>query len=185
MWSVLDNLNAMIVTPVVVILSLGIFLATQQDRFDTITRTSGVHGTFETTDWIERDLKNLGAGVPKGDPVLLTFNATGPLTSLTFLAGPDTSVTAPPRTIRYERAAATDSTFELRRYEVDASGEKLTARSMSSYSEIGLSLKTRTGQDATDLTNAHAVSVRLVMASERVGDKSVEWRQEFYVRNDP
>ena len=185
MWSVLDNLNAMIVTPVVVVLSLGIFLATQQDRIDTISRTSGVHGTFETTDWIERDLKNLGAGVPEGEPVLLNFTATGPLPSLTFRAGTDTSVVAPPRTIRYERAAVTDSTFELRRYEVGASGETLTARSMSSYSGIELDLKSRDGRSASDLSDAHAVSIRLTTSPERVGDKPVEWRQEFYVRNDP
>jgi len=180
MWSIFDHLNALVVAPVVALIAIGAYFGLQTDRVGAVTRAASVSALTQTVDWIERDLDNLGAGAPDSVTAVLAYDWREPSASVTFLTGADTSLTAPAQTVRYERVPTGAGTYELRRFEVGAAGERLTARSPATLDALDLALLGANGASVADgdFGAVRSVVLRLSMATDGT---PVEWSQRFFL----
>ena len=182
MWSLLDHLNALVLVPAVVLLFLAVQMGGQEAQIESTIRASGT-GLYQTVDWIERDLANLGAGVADGEAALVDFVWTADTTRFTFRTGTDTTLTASATVVRYELAEGVDpGHVELRRYEVAAAGPTLTARSPATLRTATIALLDEDGAvvpaDALDQTRS--VFVQLVL-DPPLGDADGQtaWSRRF------
>lgn len=185
MWVLLDHLGATLVAATVTLLALGVMLSKQRDGVAASARAASVGSLASTTEWIERDLNNLGAGLPADEDTIVDFAWHGEAPSLTFVTGPDTSVTAPPRRVRYERAEVGRDTFQLRRYAVTPTGDRLSAQSPPTLLALNLVLMDRQGEETAQPDRAHAVSIHLTMAPPLGAGGDVEWSRRFVIRASP
>ena len=183
MWSLLDHLNALVLVPAVVLLFLAVQMGGQEAQIASTLRASGT-GLYETVDWIERDLTNLGAGVAEGEPVLLDFSWGPGAERFTFRSGNDTTLAASATVIRYELADGVDSEHvELRRYEVGAAGPTLTARSPATLRTATIHLLDEAGGvvPADELDRARSVRIHLAL-DPPLGDAEGQtaWPRRFF-----
>jgi hypothetical protein len=193
MWSILDHLTALLVVAVVILLLLTSQRDGQEASRDSMVRATSRGLLNQTTDWIERDLANIGAGVPTNEPAILTFGWTPEQRTFTFLTIADTSAGATVETVRYELARASsagDSAgiglyHELRRYTLGEGGTVLSSWTAPSIRELSIALFDEEGQPLTDsLGNVRAVEVHLSM-DPLLGETGppLVWNRRFYPRN--
>lgn len=182
MWAFLDHINAILVGSVVAVISLSVLIAGQGESVGTTSRAAAVGALATTVEWVERDLTNVGAGVPAGDPVVVDASWSGLTPSVTFVTGADTSVTAAPQTVRYERVSTGGGAFELRRYEVGPAGDRLTARSPPTLRSVEVHVRSHDGSEVADPSEARTVEVRLSMAPPSGARGPVEWARRFVIR---
>lgn len=181
MWAVMDHLNASLAAGTVLVIALAVLVGKQRDGVTAASRAATVTTLNATVEWIERDLTNLGSGLPAGSDAVVEAAWSGERPSFTFVTGSDTSVTAPPRVIRYERVSH-DGAFELRRYEVEPSGPRLLGRSTARLRALDVVLYDGEGAQTTVPGEAGAVAVRLILAPSFGLGEPVEWSRRFTVR---
>lgn len=163
MWSLLDHVNALVLVPAVVLLFLAVQMGGQEAQIASTIRASGA-GLYETADWVERDLTNLGGGMAPGDTALVEHVWTADARRLTFRTGADTSLEASAALVRYEVVEGRDAEhLELRRYEVTDAGDVLTARSPASLRSATVALLDEHGVPVPpdSLDRARSLRVRL------------------------
>lgn len=163
MWSLLDHLNALVLVPAVVLLFLATQMGGQEAQIAATVQASGL-GVYETADWIERDLANLGAADGEAALVDFVWDETGQ--RFTFRTAADTTLDAPSRLVRYELAEGADAQHvELRRYAVGPGADTLTARSPATLRTATVALLDEDGAAVPpgELDRARAVEVRLTM----------------------
>ncbi len=186
MWSVLDNLSALVVLPTVALIAMGLYAANSQSQVESTSRDVSVSTLHEAADWIERDLANIGSGIPAGSAAILEYEweDAGP-GSITFVSGVDSSVVAPPDTVRYARHAVGEGYYELHRYVVESGRERLDGQSPTRLQTLDLRLVRSDGSwVSTDESPAEAiaVAVRLSVPPAFANGRPSEWAQTFPFR---
>ena len=189
MWSLLDNLSALVILPVVALVAAGIYLSNSQSQVESLSREVSVSALYEVADWIERDLANVGSGLPPGSPAILAYEwqDDGP-GSLTFVSGVASSIAASPDTLRYERRLTDEGLYALDRYRVGSGQEQLAARSPEAFQALDLRLVRADGTAVPpggDLESAVAVAVRLAVPPAFTSGLPSEWAQTFPFRRSP
>lgn len=182
MWSLLDHLNALVIAAVVALVALAVFVGAGREQTRAVSRSAGVGVLEQTIDWIERDLSNLGGPDAPADSVLVDYAWPEGGGAFTFVTQADTSDGAAPQVVRYERRAV-GTAYELRRYEVVAGGERLTARSPATLHRLSVTPLGADGQPVGPgaLGAARSVAIRLVMAPPLGRGDPLEWSQRFFL----
>lgn len=189
MWSLTDHLIALLVLGVL----LMILLATQRDG-----RVASVEGVIrsdaravlnQTADWIERDLANLGAGVPDGEAALVAYAWAPEHAAFTFRTMPDTSAEAVAETVRYERVDVSGGEvprYEVRRYVLTDAGGDLQGRTPPTVRAFDVTLRNAAGEPfagegSFPLADVRSVEVLIVMDPPLgASGPPLTWRRRFY-----
>ena len=186
MWSLLDNLSALVILPVVALVAAGLYIANSESRVESLSREVSVSALYEVADWIERDLANVGSGLPAGSPAILGYewqdDGSG---SLTFVSGVASSIFASPDTIRYERRRTEPGGYALHRYVVESGHERLAARSPEGFHALDLRLVRADGTHVPsggEVEAAVAVAVRVAVRPAFTSGLPSEWAQTFPFR---
>ena len=182
MWTFLDHLNASIAVPVVAGIAIAAALALQADRVEGATRLASSGRLYQTVDWIERDLDNLGSG-RAGGPTLLDYSWTDSLGTVSFVTAADTSVTAATATVRYRRVQDENGLYTLRRYAVGPAGTSETASTdaVLAVAEIAVLDAGGAAVHPDSLAAARSILVHLAIGAPSDRGVPVDWRQRFYL----
>lgn len=184
MWSLFDHLNALILVPAVALLFLATQMGGQEAQIAATVQASGL-GVYETADWIERDLDNLGGS--DSEDAIVEFVWDGTDQRFTFRTASDTTLDAPARLVRYELAEGADTNrVELRRYAVGAGADTLTARSPATLRTATVALLDEDGAAVPpdELDRARSVRVRLTMDPPLgTAEEPTTWDRRFVPRH--
>jgi len=189
MQLIYDNLSAVLVGTVVLLILAGIHLT---------SRTAGTEAgmyymnrvqTLTLIQMIERDFPNIGAGVdPQQRDMIAAYSWSDENRRFEFRATIDSTAAAPVHRIRYEVAPVTNPTcaeaqvqcYEVQRMVDAGSGFEVTGRSNTFVTDFEIELSPQTG----DLADVREVRVRLAALSPG-GDNSVVSRTSWESRFRP
>ena len=184
MWSLFDNMSALLVAGVVTLILISIQFMGGEATVESTQRASGRTIIAQTTDWIERDLNNIGFDVPPADPALLAYNWSETAGTFTFVTLSDTSDAARADTVRYAYTV-TDGVARLDRFVTRNGIESRTASAGPALRRLNVLLRTLDGSVPGPTTGtATRIDVFLVMNPplDTEGDPVV-WDQQFYPPN--
>lgn len=182
--NLLDHLGALAVAGVVTLALLSVQLFGGEAQVESTQRASGRTVVAQTSDWIERDLANIGYGIPSGDPAVLDY-VWGPAAgSFRFVTLSDTSTDAHADTVRYAYSVV-GRVARLDRFVTDHGVETATFTAGPSLSRLSIDLRKADGQPVgAALPSAARVDVVLEMRSLLDPDgPPVVWDQQIYPYN--
>lgn len=183
MWSLFDNLGAVLIAGTVTLVVVGLRVMGGDAQVASTQRASGRTVLTQTTDWLERDLTNIGYDVPAHDAALIDFAWSDTGGHFTFLTMSDTSATAVADTVRYVYRNAQGVT-RLERYRVDGSHVTLTTTTDESLAGLTIGLRDAAGAPVgSDLGRAVRLDVSLRMHSLLGGDGQYVWTQRLLPLN--
>ena len=184
MWSLFDNLGAVVVIGAVTIVLFSVQLMAGDAQVDSTQRASGRTVVAQTADWIERDLANVGFDVPVGDPAILDYAWSAGGGTFRFVTLSDTSATARADTVRYVYSVAGGAP-RLDRYVTANGTETQTASAGPSLARMSLELRTAAGGPVGTQT-AQTARIDVVLEMRTLldaGAPPVVWEQQIYPAN--
>ncbi len=104
--SYVDYLSAILVSMAVGVLLLVIMQNARETNIDATKYYASKSHALHIMDTIQRDVRNLGAGVPDTDAAILSRTGDDPTTLFQFYATVDTATTADPILIQYRLSEA-------------------------------------------------------------------------------
>jgi hypothetical protein len=173
----LDNLLAVVVGTVIILLLAALYVRTQGENLDALRNETNRTRMLDLVQTLERDLRNAGSGTDQSGVISWSDAApTGdgmPVTRLEFYTTVDTSATARPWRIRYDLAAVDSARvngvwaplYELRRHGYDGTGYTLLSASTRTITEFDIRLLNASGTLTTQPADARAFVVRAVTLS--------------------
>ena len=184
MWLLLDNLGAVLVTGVVLLILIGVQFMSGQTQVESVQRASARPILTQTTDWIERDLNNIGFDVPAGEPAILAYNWAPSAGTFTFVTMSDTTTMAQADTIRYAYTV-TAGVHKLERFTNRNGVETRTAQAGPALEGLTIRLRTHDDQPvAADLSQTARIDVSLAVSPPLNPDgRLILWNQEIAPAN--
>ena len=102
MQFILDHISSTIVGGVVLLVLIVTTARNQDAQVDAIRYYSGRLNMVQLTEMLERDLRNLGSGVPPGIDEIIAYDWSASTPYIEFYTQEDTIAGLPARRVRYE-----------------------------------------------------------------------------------
>lgn len=198
MQFLLDHLSAIVVSGIVLLILLGVSLASQTSAVQAVQADARFAAADAIVDMLEGDLPNVGAGVAAGDDRILALEGTAALTTaFEFSGAVGASATAAVERVRYEleeagtvvvgqgAAQQTVPAYTLRRLVHDGSAFRLSGASRSTVTAFTVRLLDAAGAPVgSPLDAARVAEVALATASPLGDGASVSrWQRRFQLLN--
>ncbi len=191
MSSLLDNLSAIIIAGVIGLIMLTLRIRAQDLQVDAIAAYMVKTQTFDTSEWLHTDLRNIGSGRGPSQARMETptYDAAGRTTRFAFWRRPAEDSTSAAVRYVYELRTTTTAAlagsnvqlYQVVRCQRDTGGCTSSDKGGSSerITDFRVELLTASGT-AADVSNAALVRVRLSTAIPTVEERSRAYLRESH-----
>ena len=191
MQLILDNINAVMVGGVVLLIMAAMSLNTSEVQIDGARYYAGRLHSSELTQILERDIRNIGMGVDTSQAKIISYEWTKTNRVFEFRSVADTTHTAPTRQVKYELVPSkvlitdTDSVqcYQLNRYTMHSGSYMIDGQSLDTITDLNIQLLESDGSAVgSDLKETRFVDVSLAAISPLGEDAAVRrfrWHTRF------
>ena len=191
MQLILDNINAVMVGGVVLLILGAMTLSGQEAQIDGARfYASRVHAS-QLTQILERDMRNIGMGVDTSQAKIIAFQWDKGAKAFEFRTVVDTTASAPTRQVKYELiktkllVSNKDSVqcYQLNRYTFSGGAYQPDGQSIDTITDLDIELIDESGLAvSSDLKKTRFINVSLAAVSPLGEDAAIgrfRWRTRF------
>ena len=190
-----DHLTAILIAGMLTLMIFSLQKTNQESQLEATQYYAGRTHVVAMVDMLERDFRNIGAGVDSSDPMILGYQWNNTDRYIEFVATVDTTIAATPDSLKYVLAPSktvqitlddslqTVQCFELQRHIFDGSTYVIDGLSMDTILDMDIELSLTGGAPiGADLNETREITIKVTALSPMGVGKIIQrfrWQTTF------